>query len=263
MEAYKRFQELAAQGKSTHELVLAITKEFPINQATVYAWRKGRSPIGSRSGRITYRKELFYVLGALLGDGCIYHWRNTFQIWLLGEPEFCAKFADMASRCTIHGRGKSSHYKPHPYPNRNVWFVRFQNAELYFLLKEIRANLAKLQELLDREGHSTNALLLVEGFFDAEGCVKVIKEPARKTPKVNIDFCNANLPLLHLIGRELMASLRVEPHFTSQWISPERKVSHHLRIYKKEAIREFLLRVHTIKLKAEKIPYVENWLEKK
>jgi hypothetical protein len=28
-------------------------------------------------------------------------------------------------------------------------------------------------------------------------CVKVIKEPARKTPKINIDFCNTNLGLLH------------------------------------------------------------------
>jgi intein-encoded DNA endonuclease-like protein len=239
-----------------------ITKEYGVNPRTVYAWTKGQSPIGSRSGRITYRKELFYVIGALLGDGCIYHWRNTFQIWLLGEPEFCAKFADMASRCTVHGRGKSAHCKPHPYPNRNVWFVRFQNAELYFLIKEIRANLTKLQELFKREGRSTNALLLIEGFFDAEGCVKVIKEPVRKTPKINIDFCNTNLPLLQLIGRELEATLRIEPHFTSQWISPERKVSYHLRIYKKEAIRKFLLRVHTIKLKAEKIRYVENWLEK-
>jgi hypothetical protein len=39
-----------------------------------------------------------------------------------------------------------------------------------------------------------NALQLIEGFFDAEGCVKVIKEKVRKTPKVNLDFLTPTLP---------------------------------------------------------------------
>lgn len=265
LEAYARFQELSARRKSTHEIVLTITKEFGVTQPTVYSWTKGTSPFGKRCGRITYTKELFYVIGALLGDGCIYHWRNTFQIWLHGEREFCVKYAEMASRvsrCTRHG-GKSFHYKAYPYRGRNVWFVKFQNVELFFLIKGIRERLNLLKELLRRGDYSANALQLIEGFSDAEGCVKIIKEPVRKTPKINIDFCNTNLELLQLIGRDLNASLGIEPHFTSQPACRNRKASHHLRIYKKSAIKGFLSRVPTTKLKVEKVQYVENWLRKR
>jgi hypothetical protein len=233
-----------------------------VSQQTVYAWKKGTSPLGTRCGKITYTKELFYVIGALLGDGCIYHWRNTFQIWLLGELEFCQKYAEMVSRCTSLGRGKTYHYKPYAYRGRNVWFVKFQNAELYFLFRLIRQDLRVLLNLLRHGDRFANSLQLMGGFFDAEGCVKVIKEPVRKTPKINIDFCNTNLELLQLIGRELTTTLGIEPHLTSQWISPNRRVSHHLRIYKKDAIRKFLSHVPTTKLKAEKVQYVENWLRK-
>lgn len=263
LDAYKRLQELSARGKSTHELVITISKGFGVNQGTVYAWTKGTSPFGTRCGRITYTKELFYVIGALLGDGCVYHWRNTFQIWLLGEREFCEKYAEKVSRCINSRDGKFHHYKPYPYPGRNVWYVKFQNAELYFLFREIRENLSVLTKLLRSGKRSVNGLELVEGFFDAEGCVKVVKERVRKTPKINLDFSNTNLPLLELIRRELNCALGIEGRFTSQQDTrSNRQVNYHLRIYAKDAIRRFLFHVNTTKLKADKVAYVQNWLRK-
>jgi hypothetical protein len=50
----------------------------------------------------------------------------------------------------------------------------------------------------------------------------VIKEPARKTPKINMDFCNTNLGLLQLVEHELKTTLGIEPHF-SQPADPTRK----------------------------------------
>lgn len=44
--------------------------------------------------------------------------------------------------------------------------------------------------------------------------------------------------------------------------SSNRNVAYHLRIYSKDAIREFLQYVNTIKLKPEKVQYVENWLSR-
>jgi len=238
--------------------VHTISKQFGVSQSTVYAWTKGRSPFGRRCGRITYTKELFYVIGALLGDGCIYFWNKLYMVWLFGEEEFCQKYASIVPSCT-------SKTKATAYPNRgkNVWFVKFDNAELFLLIRQIRENLNALSNLLTQGDRFANALQLIEGFFDAEGCVKVIKEPIRKTPKINLDLCNTNLALLQLIGRALKATLGIDPHFTSQSGGPNRKVSYHLRIYKKEAIRKFLSRVPTIKLKTEKVQYVENWLRKR
>ena len=120
-----------------------------------------------------------------------------------------------------------------------------------------------MTDLLSLGNRSVNALQLIEGFFDAEGCVKVIKEKVRKTPKINLDFCNTNLALLEIIRRELNYALNIEGRFTSQKDKrPNRQVVYHLRIYPKDAIRKFLEHVSTIKLKPEKVQYVENWLRK-
>jgi len=258
LEAYARFQELSARGKPTHELVCTISKQFGVSQSAVYAWTKGTSPFGRRCGRITYTTELFYVIGAMLGDGSIYFWKKQYFISLIGELEFAAKFAKKVSVCTT-----KRHAKAYPYRGRNVWLVSFQNAELYFLIREIREHLGVLTDLLSLGNRSVNALQLIEGFFDAEGCVKVIKEKVRKTPKINLDFCNTNLALLEIIRRELNYALKIEGRFTSQKDKRRnRQVVYHLRIYPKDAIRKFLEHVSTIKLKPEKVQYVENWLRK-
>ncbi|MGA8905587.1 MAG: LAGLIDADG family homing endonuclease [Candidatus Bathyarchaeia archaeon] len=259
LEAYRRFQGLSGRGKSTHELVIIISKQFGVSQQTVYAWTKGTSPFGRRCGRIAYTKELFYVIGSMLGDGCIYFWKKHYFISLVGELEFAAKFAKKVSVCTT-----KRHAKAYPYRGRNVWLVSFQNAELYFLIREIREHLGVLSDLLSLGDRSVNALQLVEGFFDAEGCVKVIKERVRRTPKTCLDFCNTNIAFLKLIRETLKDALGIEGRFTSQkGRELNRKVSYHLRIYRKDAIRKFLLHVRTIKLKPEKVQYVKNWLGKK
>jgi intein-encoded DNA endonuclease-like protein len=258
LEAYERFQQLFARGKSIREMVCTISKQFGVSQGTVYAWTKGTSPFGRRCGRIAYTTELFYVIGSMLGDGSIYFWKKQKQYYisLIGELEFAAKFAKKVSVCTT-----KRHAKAYPYRGRNVWLVSFQNAELYFLIREIREHLSVLTDLLGLGNRSVNALQLIEGFFDAEGCVKVIKEKVRKTPKINLDFCNTNLALLDIIRRELNYALNIEARFTSQKDTRgNRQVIYHLRIYRKDAIRKFLEHVSTIKLKPEKVHYVEDWL---
>jgi hypothetical protein len=107
LKAYELFQELSARDKSTREMVCTISRRFGVSQSAVYAWTNGVSPFGRRCGRITYTKELFYVIGALLGDGCIYFWKNGYQISLLGEREFCVKYAERVSACTSHRKAKT------------------------------------------------------------------------------------------------------------------------------------------------------------
>jgi len=239
-------------------MVCTISKRFGVSQSTVYAWTKGRSPFGKRCGRITHAEELFYVIGALLGDGCIYLWRNQYYVWLLGEREFCLKYAEKIAWCTSKTKAKT-----YTYRGRNVWFVKFQNAELYFLMRRVRQDFNVLSNLIRRGDRLANSLQLIEGFFDAEGCVKVIKEKVRRTPKINLDFSNTDLNLLELVRRELKYALGIEGRFTSHRdLKSNRKVAYHLRIYRKDAIGKFLSNVSTIKLKPEKVHYVENWLRK-
>jgi len=110
-----------------------------------------------------------------------------------------------------------------------------------------------------------SALLFVEGFFDAEGCVKIIKEKVRKTPKICLDITNTDFRILEVVKKLLQEHLGIEARYSIQ--KPEigkdgslRKVAYHLRIYKKEFVKIFFENISTTKLKEEKVIYVKNWL---
>jgi hypothetical protein len=205
--------------------------------------------------KLNYSRDLFYVLGALMGDGCIYHWRNEHQIWLIGDKNFTEKYAQKLSK-VIDKKVKN-------YINRskNIWFVKISNIQLYSLFNEVRNNLECLTILLVRGDFQENALNFIEGFFDAEGCVKIIKEPVRKTPKICLDIANTNLEILEMIINFISKTLDINSKISKQIDKRKnRKIMYHLRIYKKESIKKFLNNIHTTKLKPEKLAYVENWL---
>lgn len=210
---------------------------------------------------LEFKKELFYVLGALLGDGCAYHWRkgDTKMLVLIGDYNFTKKYTEKLSKCS---RNKVKNYIDR---NKGVWFVRIGNITLYNLFKEIRLDLNKLADLIKQENSKENSLQLIEGFFDAEGCVKIIKEPVRKTPKICLDITNTNYEILELIRKLLNEKMNIEARYSIQKAfigkdgSPRQK-TYHLRIYKKEYIRQFLENINTTKLKPEKVSYVKNWL---
>ncbi len=107
---------------------------------------------------------------------------------------------------------------------------------------------------------------MIEGFFDAKGCIKIIKEKIRrKTPKICLDITNTNFKILELVRQLLKEHLNIEARYSSQaeHMGKDgymRKRVYHLRIYKKEFVRKFLENIDTTKLKEEKIIYVKNWL---
>ena len=107
-----------------------------------------------------------------------------------------------------------------------------------------------------------HAVEFIEGFFDAEGCVKIIKEKIRKTPKICLDITNTNKDYLDVIRLLLSEFLGVETEYSIQKpiYKKNKKTAYHLRIYRKEYIRTFFDNISTTKLKDEKIKYVEKWL---
>ena len=210
-------------------------------------------------GKITANKDLFYVLGALLGDGCTYDWKNYRYTILVGDEKFTKKYSEKLANCS------DKKAKAYIDRSKNIWFVRINNFELYALFKKIRNDINYLQQLIEQNGKNA-ALLFIEGFFDAEGCVKIIKEKVRKTPKICPDITNTNFEFLEIVRKLLKQHLDIDAKYSSQEAfigkdgSPRQKI-YHLRIYKKEYVKRFLENINTTKLKAEKISFVEKWLE--
>jgi len=258
--AYKLLKRLKEKGYLRKERIKKIRQKFNIPYHTLYTWDKyNKSPYGKR--KIIHRKELLYVIGSLLGDGCPYYWKNgrIFMVIISGEKEFIEKYSYKLSKCT--GKRIKGYFDI----SKNVWNLKTCNAELYFLFKEIRENLRDLPKILKNGNYFENSLEFIEGFFDAEGCVKVIKEKVRKTPKICLDICCTNYEILELIRKLLKRHLSINARYSIQkpkthWRGHNKKTIYHLRIYKKEFIRKFFENIHTIKLKPEKVFYVENWL---
>ena len=259
IEAFNLLNELKGNGLSIGEIIRQVHCKFPIPKGTLYCWFEGKqSPFGS-IGKLKFNKELFYVLGALLGDGCIYHWRAEHQLWLIGDEKFTKKFASRLS--VVIGRNVKNYRKR----KRNYWFVKISNIQLYNLFKGIRSDLNKL-EIMAKEGDFiNNCLQLIEGFFDAEGCVKIIKEEVRKTPKICLDITNTNYALLEIINKFLKNALAITAKYSIQkyYVGKDgcnRKEAYHLRIYKKSSVKHFLGNVNTTKLNSEKEVFVKAWL---
>ncbi|HLG23701.1 MAG TPA: LAGLIDADG family homing endonuclease [Candidatus Nanoarchaeia archaeon] len=256
LRAFDLLQEFKNQNVARKEAIDKIHAKFGVPKGAIYSWYSGDyKPFGRRE-EILYIPELFYVLGALLGDGCVYNYKTTRNYTILvGDDKFTAKYAKLLSKCV----GK----EVRPYINRskNIWFVSHNNFKLYSLFKKVRTDLFYL-ELLMHQNEPKSFLLFIEGFFDAEGCVKIIKEDVRKTPKICLDITNTNFLLLELVRKLLQERLGIEARYSIQKAdsAKNKQVAYHLRIYKKEFVRRFFEYISTTKLKEEKAIYLENWL---
>lgn len=225
----------------------------------MYQWIGGKDPLGERAGTVLVRQGLFYAIGALLGDGCIYFWRNTYQVWVYGEREFVSKFASKISECL------NRKVPFHPNRTRKVWFVHIDNAELFLLIKSIREDLNVLDRMLD-EGSSTFQRAGIRGRLLR--CRRLHQsgqgQRQKKTPKICLDFTNTNIRLQELTQKFLRCYLGIEPKLSTQYDKrSNRKPVHHLRISKKSDIETFLASISTTKMKSHKTKLVEKWLEKK
>lgn len=197
------------------------------------------------------------MLGALLGDGCLYRYKITqHRVILIGDKNFTTKYSDQLFLCT--------NKKDKAYINRskNIWFVNSNNFKLFSLFQKTRHNINYLEKLIKENGKEAS-ILFVEGFFDAEGCVKIIKEKIRKTPKICLDITNTNYDYLEIIKNILKDIFKIEARYSTQkaYIGKDgfqRKTCYHLRIYKKEYVKIFIENIHTTKLKDKKVFHVKK-----
>lgn len=223
-------------------------------------WDEERTNSRSRRGKIIINPELFYVLGALLGDGCVFQYPvYQHQVCLVGDERFTQKYQLHLSKVV---NKTSNRFLD---KNRPVWFVKINNYELYALFVRCRFDTLFLKHLITLNGRVAS-LRFIEGFFDAEGCVKIIKEPVRLHPKICLDITNTDQRYLEIIRFLLKSELGIESKYSNQeaYIARDgclRKKSYHLRIYKKGFVQVFFEHVQTTKITEEKIRYVNEWLE--
>lgn len=250
-------QLLKKQEKTKKQIIDNLSKKYDISLSTLYEWHRGKTVPWGRKGRIWSQPELAYVIGALLGDGCAYRWKKGYNYVILsGSKKFSQKFAKKLNQCS------NIQVKAYPNRTRNHWFVQVNNFELFEMFVKSRENLLSFQYLVSEP---KGAIAFIEGFFDAEGCVKIIGKKRRKTPKICLDICNTEKRYLDLIQELFQKHLQITTHYSNQdaYISTDghpRKKSYHLRIYKKSAVRDFFKNIHTTKLKDGKEKYLEAWL---
>jgi len=206
-------------------------------------------------------------LGALLGDGCAYYWKNkeVYLVSIVGEEEFIEKYALRASLCLrkkinpYYNKGRYKKFGTH------LWFSNTNHKKLFTLFKSVRNDLDSILTLMKEGNLKENSLQFIEGFFDAEGCVKIVKGKERKTPKICLDLCSTDYEYQELIKNLLKIHLDIEARYSIQksFIGKDgskRQKIYHLRVYKKDCIRKFFNNIKTTKLKPEKIMHVNNWL---
>lgn len=249
-------QKLKQEDLPRKNIIDTLNKQFQLPISTLYDWYRDSCLPHGRKGKITHKPELFYLIGAILGDGCLYKWKTTTNyIILVGDKNFTHKFATMIPLCT------NTPAKPYIDRHKNIYTVRINNFELFNLCNKARNNTKYLQQIILNNGPKSS-ILFVEGFFDAEGCVKIIKEKVRRLPKICLDITNTYLPYLDLVRNILHQELKIKARYSIQKPSaPNRKTAYHLRIYKKKEVKTFLENISTIKLKKEKVNFVKNWLQ--
>lgn len=211
-----------------------------------------------KSGGATFRvcPELLYVIGAVLGDGYLFESGGHHLVGLdVRSGEFAERFASKISR--VVGVRVRAHY----YAGGRIWYVRTRSDELSRVITKVRRELSMLALLVRRGTCRENALEFLAGLFDAEGCVKVVREEARLTPKLCLDITNTSKELLDLANSMMSTYLGFAGRYSLQRDDKRhRKPVYHLRVYRRRHVRTFLDGVNTVKLTPIKKQFLHSWL---
>ncbi|MAG02232.1 hypothetical protein CMI42_02750, partial [Candidatus Pacearchaeota archaeon] len=174
IKAYKLLNKLKDKGISRPEIIKILIDNYGVNKGRVYDWYSGRNmpwKLKEKVEHLEYCEELFYLLGAMLGDGCIYEWKGQFQVKIYGEKEFIEKCAIKLSLC-LKKDIKCYYYKSY-FKTRgsHLWYIQTSHKKLFMLFQSIRTDLGMVLNLMKNKSFKGNSINFIEGFFDAEGCV--------------------------------------------------------------------------------------------
>lgn len=179
LQAYQKTLKLKDQGLKTIEIWKALQKErIEIKYETLRSWVKGdRNPL-KKLNTIIKNKELPYIIGILIGDGCFYKvikkgsYAQGRIVLGVKEKELAEKFTDSVYKI-LHKKKK---YTVRWSNAQRVYIVEFSSKELVEYLSK---SLSELKEEI-----KINPKGFLTGIFDAEGSISIKFQKGRIYPRI-------------------------------------------------------------------------------
>jgi hypothetical protein len=196
------------------------------------------------------------VVGAILGDGYLFRSSEGYLVGLdVRNKDFADRFA--ANESATIGSPVRAHY----YTGNRIWFVRIRNYSLFSLIYCLRESPSLIPSELADDDQRLNATQFVSGFFDAEGCIKVVKEKTRRTGKICLDITNTRKVLLDIFNSLVEGAFGFSGRFSCQDDTRDsRKRVFHLRYYKKAHACALLSVLNSPKLTRERKRVLDEWV---
>lgn len=189
---FERVIELRKQGICYSKIQQKILEEFCVLIAigTIDSWARGiKMPYRNRPFDEIVGPELSYIIGAVLGDGWVYHYinRNKYQMgYVIKLGVKAREFAEEFARCLTVVLRKDKPIRPIKLKN-GIWDVRAYDIGLYLLLKDKDIN--KIRRFVEHSEECIRAF--IRGFADAEGCVN---------PNAGIIIANTNKDFIQYVA---------------------------------------------------------------
>jgi intein-encoded DNA endonuclease-like protein len=168
-KVYNDVIKLGKQGLTYKEIQEKLFEKYKVQlcMKNIYNWINGKHhPFGNVSNFDgNPSPELGYVIGAMLGDGCLYFDGGNYLLWLrVNDKEYAEEFG----RCLAKILGKKKPYKPFWNKNRKQWIVVVCAVQLFKLLDR---PLEELKPYIEYSKETVASFL--RALFDAEGSIYV------------------------------------------------------------------------------------------
>jgi intein-encoded DNA endonuclease-like protein len=205
-----------------------IAKILNINHKKIEPWlypRNGKVFKPRPEPETSPSPELAYMIGAILGDGCLY--RNV--KWRKHEIKLKVKdkdFAEEFRKCLM----KVAKRKVSFFVSEKLFVTLVSCKPLFLYLKNwsglVTTIISYPQEF-------------IRGFADAEGCLYISKSHGEKYKYLGVKLYNTNLDLLSFI-RTLLFKLGITSHMQTIHLRPPRKTCYSININRHKSVERFL-----------------------
>ena len=213
--------------------ILKVMRNFDIPRRTLLEAAALNPPPNLKRPNLQTSKELAYIIGVHLGDGCVNIRFDKFQYqWRVkGEREFVDNIARVLQLIGLNS-----------WINRENDCFRISTASRIFVQWLTKLSLQNIETLLVSDNLK---LSFIEGFYDAEGYLGIVHRQNRTFPHIWVKIGNTNLPLLEMCQR-LLTDLGIYSRvYLSNRVKPPRQTYYQLTVPSYYWTQNFLSKVES------------------